>query len=144
MAKELYSRLGLTETASEKDIETAFRTLAAECGPDSGHDDRESAMKYARIEEAYRILSDMDSRAAYDIGGDVRIKGRKGSGRHNTVLSPVIRTREILNSVFLCGAAITTVLFVIYLTGSSPVPFYIACGISLCIKLVEYLLRLIQ
>lgn len=143
MTKELYSRLGLTETASEKDIEAAFRTLADECGPDSGHDDRESAMKYARIEEAYRILSDMDSRAAYDIKGDVRIKGRKGSGRH-TAVSPVIRTREILNNVFLCGAAITTVLFIIYLTGSSPVPFYIACGISLCIKLVEYLLRLIQ
>lgn len=151
MTKELYSRLGLTETASEKEIEEAFRTLATQCGPDSGRDDRDSALRYAGIEEAYRVLSDMDSRAAYDITGEIRrsksgvsgIKGRRGSGKC-AAASPLIRAREILNSVFLVGAAVTTILFILYLTGSSPMPFYIVCGISLCIKLAEYLLRLIQ
>lgn len=143
MAKELYSRLGLAETASEKEIESAYRSLSAECSPESGHNDDESVRRFAYLTEAYTVLSDMNARAEYDIRGTVRNrKGRKGSGKSSTM--SIVRTREVLNRIFLCGAAVSVVLYIIHLAGGSAVPFFCVCGLSLCIKIVEYILRLIQ
>ena len=142
MARDYYSILGLDESATESEIESAYKRLSAGCSPENGHTDSESKKIYDSITEAYQVLSDMDRRAAYDIRGEVSgIKRRKGSA---AATSPVIKAREILNKVFLCGAAVSAILFVIYLTGYSPLPFYIVCGISLFLKVTEYLLRLIQ
>lgn len=141
MAKELYERLGISETASEMEIASAYRTLSAECSPESGRTDSESVRRYMELTEAYTVLSNLESRAEYDIKGTV--KGRK-SRRGSSQLPSIVRTRETINRIFLAGAAVSTILFIVYLCGGSPVPFYYACGISLVIKLVEYILRLVQ
>ncbi|MCQ2126178.1 MAG: J domain-containing protein [Bacteroidaceae bacterium] len=143
MAKELYSRLGLDENATESEIRSAYERLSSACSSGNGLTDAGSTERYRLLTEAYEVLSDMDRRAAYDICG----KDRKQRNRKRTAgngPSSMVRARSILNTVFLCGAVISTVLFVTYLSGSNPMPFYIACGISLVIKIAEYIIRLIQ
>lgn len=139
MAKELYDRLGVSETASQKEIESAYRALSADC-------DASDEKRQAELREAYEVLSDLDRRANYDIRGQKTsgIRRRHGGTDTKAGTPTVIRARVLLNRIFLCGAAASAILFVCYLSGASPVPFYWVCGASLLIKISEYLLRLIQ
>ncbi len=59
---DYYSRLGVPRTASQDEIKRAYRKLASQHHPDRGGD----TQKFQEIEEAYRTLSDSQSRAAYD------------------------------------------------------------------------------
>ncbi len=130
--KELYTVLGVDESASDTEIKSAYERLIAE--------NPEGSPLYPRIVEAYTVLSDMDSRAAYDVTGKIRKSGirkhRDGSGTE--------KARYALNTLFLAGAAVTTVLFILHMSGAmGTLPFYIACGVSLLIKISEYILRLV-
>ena len=71
------------------------------------------------------------------VSGKKNRRSRTGSDRS------LDKARGILNTVFLLGAAVTAVLFLLQFSGYSTTPFYWACGISLVIKLTEYILRLI-
>mgnify|MGYP001493845673 CR=1 FL=1 len=57
-----YSTLGVNKDAAPEDIKRAYRKLASKHHPDKGGDTAE----FQRVEEAYRILSDPEQRAAYD------------------------------------------------------------------------------
>jgi len=57
-----YSTLGVSKNASEKDIKTAFRKLAAKHHPDKGGDHK----KFVEIKEAYETLSDPQKKQMYD------------------------------------------------------------------------------
>jgi len=132
--KELYKILGVDPLASDTQIKDAFDRLK-ETTP-------EGTPEYSRIVEAYTILSDMDSRAAYDITGKIKKGGIRKHRAGN--MQGTEKMRYALNTLFLAGAAVTTVLFILQLSGAlSTIPFYIACGISLLIKIAEYILRLI-
>ena len=132
--KELYTILGVDETASDAAIKSAYERLVA--------DNPEGTPMHSRIVEAYTILSDIDSRAEYDIKGKVY---RNGKRRHRSgPTNRIEKVRYTLNTLFLAGAAITTVLFILQWSGSiSTTPFYVACGISMLIKVAEYILRLV-
>ncbi|MCQ2069487.1 MAG: DnaJ domain-containing protein [Bacteroidaceae bacterium] len=132
--KELYKILGVDPSASDAEIKSAYERLIA--------DNPEGSPLYPRISEAYSILSDMDSRAAYDITGKV---GKSGIRKHRDAGSgKVDKVRYSLNTLFLAGAVVTTVLFILHMSGAiGSLPFYIACGISLLIKIAEYILRLV-
>jgi len=60
--KDHYSTLGVARTATPEEIKKAYRRLASQHHPDKGGD----TAKFQQIEEAYRTLSDPQSRAAYD------------------------------------------------------------------------------
>ena len=132
--KELYSILGVDQSASYAEIKSAYEHLIAT--------EAQGTPRYKSIVEAYTILSDMDSRAAYDITGKVK---RGGIRKHRAGdLQGTEKARYTLNTLFLAGAAVTTVLFILQFSGAiGTLPFYIACGISLLIKIAEYILRLI-
>ena len=131
--KELYNRLGVDETASDAEIKSAYERLIS-LTP-------KTDPKYAGIEEAYVILSDLESRAAYDVTGK---KPRKGSSRHRTSSGGTEKARYALNTLFLAGSVVTIVFFILQWSGAvSTTPFYWACGISLLIKISEYILRLV-
>lgn len=132
--KELYTVLGVDQSASDAEIKAAYESLIVR--------NPQGSPLYPRIVEAYTILSDMDSRAAYDLTGKIRKGGirRHRDGRFDRTE----KARYALNTLFLAGAAVTTVLFILQLGGAiGSLPFYIACGTSLLIKIAEYILRLI-
>lgn len=60
--KDYYKILGVERTASADDIKRAYRRLASQHHPDKGGD----TTKFQEIEEAYRILSDVNARQQYD------------------------------------------------------------------------------
>ncbi|MDF2370761.1 MAG: molecular chaperone DnaJ [Rhizobiaceae bacterium] len=67
MAKaDYYQTLGVTKSASAKDLKSAFRKLAMQCHPDKNPDDADSERKFKEINEAYEMLKDPQKRAAYD------------------------------------------------------------------------------
>lgn len=57
-----YDILGISKTASEDDIKTAYRKLARKNHPDKGGDKN----TFQKIHEAYETLSDPTKRSAYD------------------------------------------------------------------------------
>jgi curved DNA-binding protein len=59
---DYYDTLGVSKNASEKDLKTAFRKLAAKHHPDAGGD----AEKFKEINEAYNTLKDPQKRQMYD------------------------------------------------------------------------------
>ena len=62
---DYYQILGISPTASKKEIKTRFRNLVKEWHPDKSKLE-ESEKKMAEINKAYEILSDDDKRKNYD------------------------------------------------------------------------------
>jgi len=63
-----YSTLGVARTATEKDIKSAYRTLAKKLHPDRNKDNPKAAEKFSAATQAYDLLSDKDKRAQFDRG----------------------------------------------------------------------------
>lgn len=66
--RDPYTVLGVTRSASEKDIKSAYRKLAKKYHPDQNPDDSSAHGKFAEATHAYDLLNDKDKRAQYDRG----------------------------------------------------------------------------
>ncbi|KAF8802547.1 DnaJ-domain-containing protein [Phlegmacium glaucopus] len=66
---KLYELLGVSPDASEDEIKKAYRKKAKEYHPDKNINDPEAGQKFQEMAAAYEILSDSQSRAAYDVDG---------------------------------------------------------------------------
>jgi len=66
LEKDYYATLGVSKTASSKEIKKAFRKLAREFHPDNNPDDAVAEARFKEINEAYDTLSDNDERKEYD------------------------------------------------------------------------------
>jgi DnaJ-class molecular chaperone len=64
--KDYYATLGVSKSASEKEIKQAFRKLARKFHPDVNPADKTSEAKFKEINEAYEVLGDPDKRKKYD------------------------------------------------------------------------------
>ncbi len=64
--KDYYSTLGITKSASDKDIKQAFRKLARKYHPDVNPGDKAAEARFKEINEAHEVLSDADTRRKYD------------------------------------------------------------------------------
>jgi molecular chaperone DnaJ len=65
---DLYLVLGVQREASEGDIKRAYRRLARRWHPDINPGDREAAVRFRQVLEAYETLIDPDRRRRYDAG----------------------------------------------------------------------------
>ena len=63
-----YSTLGVSRSATEKDIKSAYRTLAKELHPDRNKDNPKATERFGQVTQAYDLLSDKDKRARFDRG----------------------------------------------------------------------------
>lgn len=66
MSKELYSLLGVSKTATDAEIKSAFRKLARKYHPDVNKDNPDAEKKFKEINGAYDVLGDKEKRKKYD------------------------------------------------------------------------------
>ncbi|NKB90045.1 MAG: DnaJ domain-containing protein [Acidobacteria bacterium] len=72
LARDHYATLGVPPTATDDDIDTAYRHLSRRYHPDINPGDPHAAAVYERLEAAYRVLSDPERRERYDAEGAPR------------------------------------------------------------------------
>ena len=65
---DLYQQLGVQRGASDAEIKKAYRSLAKQLHPDRNKDNPKAAERFAKVTQAYDLLSDKDKRARYDRG----------------------------------------------------------------------------
>lgn len=63
-----YSILGVSKSADEKAIKSAYRKLAKELHPDKNKDNPKAADRFSEVTRAYDLLSDPQKRGQYDRG----------------------------------------------------------------------------
>ena len=82
MAKrDFYEVLGVNRGANADELKKAYRSLAKQYHPDRNPGDKEAETKFKEINEAYDVLSDEQSRAAYDQFGHAAFDGGMGGAR---------------------------------------------------------------
>lgn len=63
---DYYKILGISKTATEKEIKSAYRKLARKHHPDVNPDNKEAERKFKEINEAHEVLSNVENRKKYD------------------------------------------------------------------------------
>jgi DnaJ-class molecular chaperone len=81
--RDPYEVLGVAKNASAKDIKSAYRKLAKKYHPDQNPDDPKAKDRFAAATQAYEIVGDDKTRAAFDRGeidaeGKQRFQGFEG------------------------------------------------------------------
>jgi molecular chaperone DnaJ len=79
--KDYYKILGVSKTADEKEIKSAYRKLARKWHPDVNPGDKDAESKFKEISEANEVLSDPHKRAQYDrFGEQWKMYSQAGAG----------------------------------------------------------------
>jgi len=64
--RDYYEILGVTRTATEVEIKSAYRKLALKYHPDRNPGDKAAEEKFKECAEAYAVLADAEKRGLYD------------------------------------------------------------------------------
>src|SRR6267142_656370 len=77
--RDYYEVLGVTRTATDQDLKSAYRRLAHQYHPDKNQGDTESEEKFKEAAEAYAVLSDGEQRQRYDRFGHAGVSSAAGA-----------------------------------------------------------------
>ena len=75
--RDYYEVLGVSKTATDAEIKSAFRKLAKKYHPDVSTE-KDAAEKFKECQEAYAVLSDPNKRKQYDQFGHAAFQGASG------------------------------------------------------------------
>lgn len=75
--KDYYRVLGVSETATQKDIKSAYRKLSRKYHPDANPGDKPAEDRFKEVSAAYDVVGDAEKRKEYD---EVRKLGPMGAG----------------------------------------------------------------
>lgn len=78
--RDYYEVLGVSKNATEAELKKAYRQVAKKYHPDTNPGDKEAEAKFKEASEAYKVLSDPDSRAKYDQFGHAAFDPNGGMG----------------------------------------------------------------
>jgi len=76
--RDYYEVLGVSKSASESEIKSAYRKLAKKYHPDVNPGDAEAEKKFKEASEAYAVLSDPEKKSKYDQYGHAAFDGSMG------------------------------------------------------------------
>ena len=76
--RDYYEVLGVSKSASESELKSAYRKLAKKFHPDANPGDATAEAKFKELSEAYAVLSDGEKRALYDERGHAAFDPSKG------------------------------------------------------------------
>ncbi len=85
MAEDYYKVLGIGRTATEAEIQKAYRELARKYHPDLNPKDAKAKEKFQQVQQAYEVLNDPKKRKLYDqYGSDFEAAAAGGPRRGGT------------------------------------------------------------
>jgi curved DNA-binding protein len=70
MARDYYTVLGVSKTATQEELKKAFRKLAVKFHPDKNPGNKEAEDKFKELNQAYEVLSDPEKRKKYNKYGE--------------------------------------------------------------------------
>src|SRR5688572_7266212 len=119
---DYYKLLGVSRNASQSEIRSAYRKLARKYHPDVSKAP-EADKQFARLSEAYRVLSNSDLRRLYDQGGedfivsqkrtsDLRAQRAAYQARINRVVDEMIAEERAETRIRAQAVTVLTSLFI--------------------------------
>jgi molecular chaperone DnaJ len=102
--RDYYQVLGVDRNADTEEIKKAYRKLALKFHPDRNPNDKAAEEKFKELGQAYEILNDPQSRAAYDQFGhaafDSRARARSGFHDPSEIFREVFGNSSIFEDLF--------------------------------------------
>ena len=96
---DYYEVLGVSRSATEQELKSAYRKLALKYHPDRNPGDHAAEEKFKEASEAYQVLCDADKRAAYDRFGHAGVSGG-GPGGFGGGFSGAVDLGDIFGDLF--------------------------------------------
>lgn len=84
---EYYDTLGISKTATEREIKKAYRKMALQHHPDKNKGNAAAQEKFQKINEAYEVLSNTEKKEKYDKFGKVGINNEHGGMNPHDIFS---------------------------------------------------------
>lgn len=78
--RDYYEVLGISRTATDQEIKSAYRRLAMRYHPDKNPNDSSAEEKFKEAAEAYSVLADAEQRRRYDRFGHAGVSSGAGPG----------------------------------------------------------------
>jgi curved DNA-binding protein CbpA len=91
--KNYYELLGISQTATEQEIKTAYRKLSQKFHPDKNEGDKFFEEMFKNIQEAYEVLSNAEQRKLYDAK-----LGNTKNTQHNTTKNNFVPVVEVFTA----------------------------------------------